>query len=155
MGFVLIIMSVLVFCMGFFADISGAVQQSVQYLIYVCSTILFSCGFICLSIQYRPQVDNDEEFKKIISHLDNFAKYFDRVEKEQKKKDDQIKKQLEEEAEERRKTEYASFEEMMKNPDLLEGANMMFKMYGEDARRRYIEEKAKEFGFMDKEKPLK
>lgn len=53
MAVALIIMAVITFMFGLFVSPDSAMQQIVQYLVFLCATVLFSCGFLGLLISNK------------------------------------------------------------------------------------------------------
>jgi hypothetical protein len=45
-----------VFVMGFIMEPTSAPQQTIQYLVYVCSTIFFATGLICIKLHSNNNV---------------------------------------------------------------------------------------------------
>lgn len=50
MGIIILAIGCLVFLVSFLMEPLNAPQQTVQYLSYVCSTLLFCTGFICIKL---------------------------------------------------------------------------------------------------------
>lgn len=51
LGIISVIFGCLIFLYGFFTDPISAPQQTIQYLVYVCSTFFVCSGFICITIE--------------------------------------------------------------------------------------------------------
>lgn len=150
MGYVLIVLSVISFGYGIMMQPDTVQQQTIQYLVYICSSVFISAGLICLSIKEAEPQSYSDDLRQIDKKLDAVSKHFEKVEKAAEEERRRREKQLADEAEEKRKQSYASFEDLLKDPEIKEGSDMMYKMYGEDARKRYLEDKMKQYGI---EKP--
>ncbi len=144
MGIALVILSIALFIYGTTMAPSSAVQQTVQYLLYVSCSVLLSSGFICIKLSKKAEID--EELIEIIKRIDEnvrsiylFSKNYD--------------KKLEEEAELLKEsqippatTEPRSYDNILNDPSIKDKAELLNKLYGEGARRRFLESQEKELG---------
>jgi len=64
MGIFLIVLSVFIFLIYFFTDASSAVQQIVQYIGYLCSSVFLSAGLIIIKLN---EIIQGKENKKEIT----------------------------------------------------------------------------------------
>ena len=73
LGFISLIIGIIFFIKGFsFVNIYDALQQTVQYLAFVCGSIFIACSFICFTIndfkkKYSEKSDNKPQNEKNIS----------------------------------------------------------------------------------------
>lgn len=125
-------------------DPQNSIHEITQGLIFVCSSIFLSAGFICITIA-QPRANNEtnqtlleiKELLKIISL--RFADEKKQHEEEQKRAEQEKKEQ-----------EFAqkikSYEDLINDPVVKEEAEYRAKFYGNDAKERFLKSKAEELG---------
>jgi hypothetical protein len=121
---------------------SSAVQQTVQYLLYVSCSVFLSSGFICIRLSKKAEID--EELIESIKRLDEnvksiylFSKNYEKKLEEERLKESQTPPE---------KIEPRSYESILDDPSIKDKAELLNKLYGEGARRRFIESQKKELG---------
>lgn len=145
MGVILILLSLLVSANGFLLGVETVSQQTLQYLVYMCATILFSSGFISLVIQFTKKIDYSDDLEEITKSLKVISDHYTLLEDERKAGVFTLQKQTEAKKEEIRLKSLSCYNDLLNDPEIKEEAAMLLKIYGPKAHEEYLQKKMKEF----------
>lgn len=120
------------FLIGLFGEANFVLQQTVQYLIYVCSTLFVCTGFVCITMEQTSRKIHKDN--TIVNEIPSSTIQKSETARD-KPQDNQSPKKL-----------CKNVSELFNDDEIMRKAKELRRMYGKEMYVDYLNDKARELG---------
>lgn len=120
------------FLIGLFGEANFVLQQTVQYLIYVCSTLFVCTGFVCITMEQTSRKTHKDN--TIVNEIPSSTIQKSETARD-KPQDNQSPKKL-----------FKNVSELFNDDEIMRKAKELRRMYGKEMYVDYLNDKARELG---------
>lgn len=131
-GVISLMLGGFLFLTGLFGEATFVLQQTVQYLIYVCSTLFVCTGFICITMEQTSRKAHKDN--TVVNEIPSNT--IQKTETAHEKPQDNQSP----------KKPFKNVSELFDDDEIMRKANELRRMYGKEMYVDYLNDKARELG---------
>lgn len=131
-GVISLMLGGVLFLIGLFGEANFVLQQTVQYLIYVCSTLFVCTGFVCITMEQTSRKTHKDN--TIVNEIPSSTIQKSETARD-KPQDNQSPKKL-----------CKNVSELFNDDEIMRKAKELRRMYGKEMYVDYLNDKARELG---------